>query len=80
MALTKAQDNIKSWSKDLKDCKQKLNSVKEERDTLNAEHQQLLKDKTKLELQIKDLTDEVYGDNKSKVNIVAFALRFLVCE
>ena len=30
------------------------------------EQQQLLKEKTKLELTIKDLTDEVQGDNKSK--------------
>jgi structural maintenance of chromosome 3 (chondroitin sulfate proteoglycan 6) len=30
------------------------------------EQQQLLKEKTRLELMIKDLSDEVQGDNKSK--------------
>lgn len=40
--------------------------VKEERDTFNMEQQQLLKEKTKLEFTIKDLADEVQGDNKSK--------------
>lgn len=33
---------------------------------LNAEHQQLIKEKAKLDLTIKDLSDEVLGDNKSK--------------
>jgi structural maintenance of chromosome 3 (chondroitin sulfate proteoglycan 6) len=42
---------------------------KEERDTLSAEQQQLLKEKTKLELIIKDLSDEVLGDNTSKVMV-----------
>lgn len=40
--------------------------VREERDTYNMEQQQLLKEKTRLELMIKDLSDEVQGDNKSK--------------
>ena len=40
--------------------------MREERDTYNMEQQQLLKEKTRLELMIKDLSDEVQGDNKSK--------------
>lgn len=43
-----------------------LLQVKEERDTYNMEQQQLLKEKNKLEFTIKDLADEVQGDNKSK--------------
>merc|ERR1719244_1437314 len=64
--LQKAQEAIKTTSKDLKEVKQKLGQVKEERDTYNMEQQQLLKEKTKLEFTIKDLADEVQGDNKSK--------------
>ncbi|XP_047471241.1 structural maintenance of chromosomes protein 3-like isoform X3 [Penaeus chinensis] len=64
--LQKAQDAIKTSSKEMKDIKQKLGQVKEERDTYNMEQQQLLKEKTKLEFTIKDLADEVQGDNKSK--------------
>ncbi|XP_063586329.1 structural maintenance of chromosomes protein 3-like [Penaeus indicus] len=64
--LQKAQDAIKTSSKEMKDIKQKLGQVKEERDTFNMEQQQLLKEKTKLEFTIKDLADEVQGDNKSK--------------
>ncbi|XP_018019666.1 structural maintenance of chromosomes protein 3 isoform X1 [Hyalella azteca] len=65
-ALQKAQDAIKNATKDMKDIKQKLTQVREERDTYNMEQQQLLKEKTRLELMIKDLSDEVQGDNKSK--------------
>ncbi|KAF2361805.1 SMCs flexible hinge [Trinorchestia longiramus] len=64
--LQKAQDAIKTATKDMKDIKQKLTQVREERDTYNMEQQQLLKEKTRLELMIKDLSDEVQGDNKSK--------------
>ena len=51
----------------MKDFKVKEASAKEERDTLNSELQQLTKEKTKSEFVIKDLKDEVKGDNKSKV-------------
>jgi structural maintenance of chromosome 3 (chondroitin sulfate proteoglycan 6) len=44
----------------------KESSAKEECDTLNTELQQFIKDKTRMELVIKDLRDEVVGDNKSK--------------
>lgn len=44
-------------------------ATREEKDILSTEQQQLLREKTKLELAIKDLTDDVDGDNKSKVNI-----------
>ena len=37
----------------------KESAAKEERDTLNAELQQMTKEKTKLEFVIKDLKDEV---------------------
>lgn len=43
-------------------------AAREEKDILSTEQQQLLREKTKLELAIKDLTDDVDGDNKSKVS------------
>ena len=46
-----------------------MGAAKEERDAYNAENQQLLKDRTRLELTIRDLSDEVMGDNKSKVRL-----------
>merc|ERR1711874_143161 len=49
-----------------KEIKTKNSQAKEERDTFNMEQQQLLKEKNKLEFTIKDLADEVQGDNKSK--------------
>lgn len=51
----------------LKDARKDVAAAREEKDILSTEQQQLLREKTKLELGIKDLTDDVDGDNKSKV-------------
>lgn len=64
--LKEAQEYIKNLTRKIKETKKELGSVKEERDVLNTEHQQLIKEKAKLDLTIKDLSDEVLGDNKSK--------------
>lgn len=72
--LKSAQESAKSAARKLKDAKKEVQLAKEEKETLNLEQQQLLKDKTKLELTIKDLSDEVQGDDKSKVY---FMLLFL---
>ncbi|XP_044737873.1 structural maintenance of chromosomes protein 3 [Chrysoperla carnea] len=64
--LKKAIENIRLYTRKVKDSKKELTQIKDERDTLTAKHQQLIKDKTKLDLTIKDLSDEVVGDNKSK--------------
>lgn len=64
--LKAAQENAKSAARKLKDAKKEVQLTKEEKETLSVEQQQLLKDKTKLELTIKDLSDEVMGDDKSK--------------
>ncbi|KAF0312854.1 Structural maintenance of chromosomes protein 3 [Amphibalanus amphitrite] len=64
--LQNAQEKAKTAAKELKDVKSKVGAAKEERDAYNAENQQLLKDRTRLELTIRDLSDEVMGDNKSK--------------
>ncbi|KAJ8938154.1 hypothetical protein NQ318_011919 [Aromia moschata] len=64
--LKKAQDNIKTLTKKTKETKKELNALKEERDILNNDHQHLIKEKAKLDLTIKDLSEEVQGDNNSK--------------
>ncbi|XP_018569420.1 structural maintenance of chromosomes protein 3 [Anoplophora glabripennis] len=64
--LKKAQDNIKTLTKKTKETKKELNALKEERDILNNDNQHLIKEKAKLDLTIKDLSEEVQGDNKSK--------------
>lgn len=64
--LKKAQDQIKSLTRKTKETKKELSSLKEERDILNNDHQHLIKEKAKLDLTIKDLSEEVLGDNKSK--------------
>lgn len=51
----------------LKEARKDVAAAREEKDILSTEQQQLLREKTKLELAIKDLTDDVDGDNKSKV-------------
>ncbi|XP_067638246.1 structural maintenance of chromosomes protein 3 isoform X2 [Eurosta solidaginis] len=66
MEIQKAQENIKDIQKRLKDAKKDVVSTKEERSVLLTEQQQLLREKTKLDLIIIDLNDEVQGDNKSK--------------
>jgi structural maintenance of chromosome 3 (chondroitin sulfate proteoglycan 6) len=65
--LQKSQENAKLAMKELKDVKQKVSACKEEKETYQAESQQMIKEKTKLELTKQDLTDEVTGDNNSKV-------------
>ncbi|CAG9856359.1 unnamed protein product [Phyllotreta striolata] len=64
--LKKAQDNIKTLTKKTKETKKELTALKEERDILNNDNQHLIKEKAKLDLTIKDLSEEVLGDNKSK--------------
>lgn len=64
--IQKAQEKIKEVQKNLKEAKKKVLSTKEERSVLMTEQQQLLREKTKLDLTIVDLNDEVQGDNKSK--------------
>uniref|UniRef100_A0A182JZ96 Structural maintenance of chromosomes protein n=1 Tax=Anopheles christyi TaxID=43041 RepID=A0A182JZ96_9DIPT len=64
--IQKAQDRLKNAQKSLKDAKKDVVTAKDEKSVLATEHQQLLREKTKLDLTISDLSDEVQGDNKSK--------------
>ncbi|XP_013782387.1 structural maintenance of chromosomes protein 3-like [Limulus polyphemus] len=65
-SLQHAADQIKKLSKELRDVKNKLQSSREEKDALAQEQASLLKEKTRLELTIKDLRDEVEGDDSSR--------------
>ncbi|CAG0885820.1 unnamed protein product [Cyprideis torosa] len=56
----------KEVSKELKEIKSKVSQSKEEKAVLNTEFQQLVKQRSKLELTIKDLEEEVVGDNSTK--------------
>lgn len=64
--LKSAQETIKTLAKKIKEMKKELTSLKEERDILSNDHQHLIKEKTKLDFSIKDLSEELQGDNKSK--------------
>ncbi|RVE45906.1 hypothetical protein evm_009440 [Chilo suppressalis] len=64
--VREAQDHVREANRKLKEARKDVAAAREEKDILSTEQQQLLREKTKLELAIKDLTDDVDGDNKSK--------------
>ncbi|XP_060876657.1 structural maintenance of chromosomes protein 3-like [Metopolophium dirhodum] len=68
--VKEAAHETKKSTKHLRDAKRLVHSVKEDKDTLNLEQQELIKQKTKLDFTIKDLTDEVQGDNNSRERAV----------
>ena len=55
-------------SKDIRDQKAKVQGLLEEKESLTNEHQDLTKQRAKLELIIKDLQEEEDGDKSNKVN------------
>ncbi|GFY55808.1 structural maintenance of chromosomes protein 3 [Trichonephila inaurata madagascariensis] len=61
-----ATDQIKKLNKELREVKGKLQSYREEKEALSQEQSSLFKEKTRLELTIKDLRDEVEGDDSSR--------------
>ncbi len=62
-----AEDKIKDITKDIRDLKSKVKSYLDEKESMTSEHQDAQKRKAKLELDIKDLQDEVEGDSSAKV-------------
>lgn len=64
--LQNAAEKIKKLSKELREIKQKVSANREEKETLSSENAGILKEKTRLELTIKDLKDEVEGDDSSR--------------
>jgi structural maintenance of chromosome 3 (chondroitin sulfate proteoglycan 6) len=59
-------EEITATQSNLKKVKTKLQTRRDEKDALSLEHQNLLKEKTRLELRLKDLRDEVKIDSNSK--------------
>lgn len=72
--VKEAADEAKRAAKHLKDARKDVQTAKEEKETIGVEKEQLLKEKTRLDFIIKDLNDEVLGDNKSKVrNVIEYS-------
>lgn len=65
--LKDATDQAKIATKNLRFAKRDVNSAKEEKESLCVEQHELIKQITKLDFIIKDLSDDVIGDNNSKV-------------
>lgn len=64
--LTKLAEHIKDANREVREIRTRVGSQREERENLQQEHATYLKEKTRLELHIKDLVDEVEGDSDSK--------------
>lgn len=67
--LQKAQEGARVANRKMKEVKKEVQAAKEERDTLSAEHQLLLKEQAKLNLTISDLKEEVSGNKDSRVSV-----------
>lgn len=65
--LQEYSDNIKTVSKDLRECKAKMQTFLDEREQLAFEQSELFQKKTQLELTITDLTSEVEGEKDARV-------------
>ena len=58
---------VQTLNKELKELKQHTQTLLEERDSLGSESHDLTKKKAKLELDIKDIEDEMEGNQNMKV-------------
>ena len=58
---------IQAINKELREVKTRMQTVFEEKEQLQGENQELMKQKAKLELTIKDIQDDLEGDAKAKV-------------
>ncbi|ESO87805.1 hypothetical protein LOTGIDRAFT_127102 [Lottia gigantea] len=61
-----ANDKVKSINKDLKELKGRMQAMLEEKDGLSSENQDLTKRKAKLELNMKDIQDEMEGNQNTR--------------
>lgn len=64
--LQKSAERIKDANKEVKEVREQLRINRDEKETLQQDLGTFLKDKTRLELHIRDLIDEVEGDANSK--------------
>jgi len=61
-----AADQIKSINKDIRELKAKMQTFVDEKDSMTTEHQDFVKRKSKLELDISDLQTDMDGDTNAK--------------
>ena len=59
-------EQIKDTGRELREVRSKAQGFRDEKEALVSENSTLLKEKTRLELRLKDLKDEVKGDSDSK--------------
>ena len=59
---------FQSINKDIREKKAKVQGYVDEKESMVAEHQELMKRKAKLELDIKDMQEEAEGDVNAKVS------------
>ena len=64
-------------SKDIRDKKARLQELFDEKESMTGEYQELTKQKAKLELNIKDLQEELDGDSSSKVGIYRMKFNYI---
>ncbi|CAH1784036.1 unnamed protein product [Owenia fusiformis] len=61
-----AADEARKFSKELRDLKTQLQSILDEKEQITTEQQELVKRKAKLELDVKDIQDDLEGDTSAK--------------
>ena len=62
-----------SINKEIREKKAKVQGYVDEKESMTSEHQDLMKRKAKLELDIKDMQEEMEGDTSARVSV-------LVCD
>ena len=58
---------LQSIQKDVREKKAKIQGYVDEKESMSSEHQDLTKRKAKLELDIKDMMEEMEGDTSARV-------------
>ncbi|XP_060076543.1 structural maintenance of chromosomes protein 3-like [Ylistrum balloti] len=61
-----ANDKVKAINKDLRELKTRMQTILDEKEQIASENQDLTKRKAKLELNIKDILDDLEGDKKAR--------------
>ena len=59
---------LQAVSKDMREVKAKMQTYVDEKESMLGEHQDYMKRKAKLELDIKDLSEEIDGEANIKVS------------
>ena len=57
--------------KDIRDLKAKVQGYVDDKELMMSDHQEFIKRRSKLELDIRDMQDELEGDKSNKVRITS---------